>query len=83
MLGLFFFWKHVTHRVPLQYESALWSSVFPLGMYAVASNRLGLAAEFEPLQWISETMLWLALLAWCMTWIAFCGNRSKLLRTQH
>ena len=83
MLGLFFFWKHVTHRVPLQYESALWSSVFPLGMYAVASNRLGLAAEFEPLEWISETMLWVALLAWCMTWMAFYSDRTKLLRTQH
>lgn len=81
MLVLFFFWKHVVHKVPLQYEPALWSSVFPLGMYAVASNRLGLAAEFQPLQWISEAMIFIALTAWCCTWIGFIRQRSKIFST--
>lgn len=42
----------------------MWSFVFPLGMYAVASGRLGLTAEFPPLQWISGVMIWVALAAW-------------------
>ncbi len=64
MLFLFGLWKHVINRQPLVYEPILWSFVFPLGMYAVASARLGLAAEFPPLQWISQVMIWVALTAW-------------------
>jgi tellurite resistance protein TehA-like permease len=41
--------------------------VFPLGMYAVASFRLGLAAEFPPLGWISYLMVWVAFAVWCLT----------------
>lgn len=64
MLMLFSFWKHVVNRLPLKYEPIWWSLVFPLGMYSVASARLGLAAEFPPLQWISELMIWIALCTW-------------------
>lgn len=66
MLVLFFFWKHVVHKLPLRYEPVVWSFVFPLGMYGVASARLGLAAEFEPLEWISHIMVWIGFVAWCM-----------------
>ncbi|MGO1927129.1 MAG: tellurite resistance/C4-dicarboxylate transporter family protein, partial [Brachybacterium tyrofermentans] len=34
-------WRHLNHRIPLRYTPALWSMVFPLGMFAVASMRLG------------------------------------------
>jgi len=64
MLCIFGFWKHVANRMPLHYEPVMWSGVFPLGMYAVASARLGLAADFPPLQWISQGMIWVALAAW-------------------
>ena len=64
MLVLFGFWKHGASRLPLRYEPILWSFVFPLGMYAVASARLGLAADFPPLQWISALMIWVAFAAW-------------------
>ncbi|MEJ6000651.1 tellurite resistance/C4-dicarboxylate transporter family protein [Paucibacter soli] len=64
LLAMFFIWKHGVHRLPLHYEPVQWSFVFPLGMYAVASSRLGLAADFPPLQHISHLMLVAALLAW-------------------
>jgi len=64
MLFLFGFWKHGANRLPLRYEPILWSFVFPLGMYALASARLGLAADFPPLQWISGVMIWVAFAAW-------------------
>jgi len=64
MLFLFGIWKHGVNHQPLNYEPIMWSFVFPLGMYAVASARLGLAVEFPPLQWISQVMIWVALGAW-------------------
>jgi tellurite resistance protein TehA-like permease len=60
-------WKHVANKLPLNYEPVMWSFVFPLGMYAVASVRLGLAADFPPLQWISQIMIWVAFVAWMFT----------------
>jgi len=66
MLIIFGIWKHVVRRFPLQYEPALWSMVFPLGMYAVTSFRFGLAADFFPLEWISRIMVWVAFATWCM-----------------
>jgi len=80
MLLLFGVWKHVTNKLPLQYEPVMWSAVFPLGMYTVASARLGLAAEFMPLQWISQLMIWVALTAWLFALFGLLRKLSLLLR---
>jgi tellurite resistance protein TehA-like permease len=69
MLVIFGVWKHGIRRFPLRYDPALWSMVFPLGMYSVASFRLGLAADFPPLRWISHGMVWVAFAAWCLVMI--------------
>ena len=66
MLVIFGLWKHGANRLPLRYEAPMWSLAFPLGMYAVASARLGLAADFPPLQWIAQGMIWVAFGAWCL-----------------
>src|SRR5574342_869361 len=44
MLVAFGVWRHVLRRVRLGYVPALWSIVFPLGMYAEASMQLGRVA---------------------------------------
>jgi len=67
LLLLFGIWKHGVCRVPLTYTPMFWSLVFPLGMYALASLRLSLAADFPPLRAISYSMLWVALAAWVAT----------------
>ncbi|MDH5205897.1 MAG: tellurite resistance/C4-dicarboxylate transporter family protein [Hylemonella sp.] len=77
MLVLFGVWKHGVNRLPLNYEPIMWSLVFPLGMYTVASARLGLAADFPPLQWISQLMIWVAFGAWLL---AIGGLARKLWR---
>lgn len=66
LMAIFGIWKHLVRRYPIRYEPAQWSIVFPLGMYAVASARLGLAAQFPPLQWISYVMVWIAFAVWCL-----------------
>jgi len=67
LLVLFGVWKHGVCRVPLAYTPALWSLVFPLGMYALASLRLSLAADFPPLAFLSRAFVWIALAAWLAT----------------
>jgi tellurite resistance protein TehA-like permease len=85
LLLLLGFWKHVVRRAPLSYTPLLWSLVFPLGMYAVATLRLAMAPDFSPLQWLSRSMAWIALIAWMMTaaglagssWRSFAMSRNK------
>jgi tellurite resistance protein TehA-like permease len=67
LLILFGIWKHGVCRVPITYTPMLWSLVFPLGMYALASLRLSLASDFPPLRTISLTMVWVALAVWAAT----------------
>jgi tellurite resistance protein TehA-like permease len=67
LLVLFGIWKHGVCRVPLSYTPMLWSLVFPLGMYALASLKLSLASDFPPLRSVSLTMVWVALAAWMAT----------------
>jgi len=70
LMVLFGIWKHGVRRVPLTYTPLLWSVVFPLGMYSVASLRLSLASNISPLRAISHPMLWIAIAAWIATFAA-------------
>jgi tellurite resistance protein TehA-like permease len=80
LLLLFGIWKHCICRVPLTYTPMFWSLVFPLGMYALASLRLSLAADFPPLKSISHAMVWVALAAWTMTGFAFASASWRSFR---
>jgi tellurite resistance protein TehA-like permease len=55
----------------------LWSFVFPLGMFALASGRLSLASDFTPLSAVAYTMVWIALAAWLVTAIGLAGAISR------
>lgn len=63
-------WRHRTNHVPLTYEATLWSIVFPLGMYAVASKYLGAADHLPIVAGIGRFELWIALAAWVATFAA-------------
>jgi tellurite resistance protein TehA-like permease len=67
LLVLFGIWKHGVLRVPITYTPMLWSLVFPLGMYSLASLRLSLAADFAPLRTISRAMVWVSVAVWGAT----------------
>ena len=77
LLVVFGLWKHAVRRVPLRYTPMLWSLVFPLGMYALASLRLSLAAEFAPLRHVADAMIWVALAVWAIT---FLGMATAIVR---
>ncbi|MGP4977915.1 tellurite resistance/C4-dicarboxylate transporter family protein [Brachybacterium tyrofermentans] len=59
-------WRHLIHRIPLRYTPALWSMVFPLGMFAVASMRLGRVEHMPAVETIGTGFLVVALLAWLL-----------------
>lgn len=56
-------WRYVSPSVRV-YEQTLWSMVFPLGMYSVATEALGEAAHLPLLPPIAAAEIWLALAAW-------------------
>jgi tellurite resistance protein TehA-like permease len=57
-------WRHLIHRVPLRYTPTLWSMVFPLGMIAVASMRLGRTEHLPVAEVVGRAGLVVAVLAW-------------------
>lgn len=63
-------WRHFLRRVPFSFTVTLWSMVFPLGMYAVASIDLGRADRLPVVGWIGAGFLWIAILAWIIVSVA-------------
>ena len=57
-------WRHLIHRVPLRYVPSLWSIVFPLGMFAVASMRLGRVEHLPLVEGVGVAGMVIAVLAW-------------------
>jgi tellurite resistance protein TehA-like permease len=80
LLVLFGLWRHVLRRYPLSYEPRLWSVVFPLGMYTVASYTLGSA---EPglgfMVDVARVWLWVGAAAWVATLGLMLAHHGRVL----
>jgi len=74
-------WRHVVHRVPLRYQVALWSIVFPLGMYAVAARDLGGSEHLPIVTRIGTVCGWVALGVWAVTFAAMIWHIARVLRS--
>jgi tellurite resistance protein TehA-like permease len=78
-------WKHGIRRVPIAYTPMLWSIVFPVGMYGVASFRLSHVAGVPALEWWSWAIAWIALGAWgaaaTALLIAWCRGLRAFVRS--
>jgi tellurite resistance protein TehA-like permease len=74
VLGL---WRHVRQHWPLSYEPTLWSVVFPLGMYSVATLSFGKAAGLAFMGPLSRFMLWVAVATWVMVAAAFLARLAR------
>ncbi len=74
LLVLFGLWRHVLRRYPLSYETRLWSMVFPLGMYAVASDALGRAAHLDFMVTIARGWVWVGVTAWIAVLASMAGS---------
>ncbi len=74
ILGL---WRHIRRHWPLTYEPTLWSVVFPLGMYSVATLTFGKAARLAFMEPIARFMLWVAVAAWALVAAAFLSRLAR------
>ena len=68
-LVIFGLWRHFVRRYPSRYEPQLWSVVFPLGMYAVASVTLGRALDFEFMRLLASVWVWFGVAAWAIVFV--------------
>ncbi|MGH9080570.1 MAG: tellurite resistance/C4-dicarboxylate transporter family protein [Acidimicrobiales bacterium] len=64
LLVLFGLWRYVVRRYSRAYEPRLWSVVFPLGMYAVASYTLGNAAGLGFMVSVARAWIWVGVAGW-------------------
>jgi tellurite resistance protein TehA-like permease len=67
-------WRHLLRGVELSYEAALWSIVFPIGMYGVASRELGKAVGVSWLATLGSDEAWLAFAVWAVVFLAMLGS---------
>jgi len=74
ILGL---WRHIRRHWPLTYEPTLWSVVFPLGMYSVATLTFGKAAHLAFMEPLARFMLWVAVAAWVLVAAAFVTRLAR------
>lgn len=66
MLVLFGLWRYFVRGYPWSYEPKLWSVVFPLGMYTVASVTLGRATGYGFMTGLAAVWVWIGIGAWCL-----------------
>ena len=70
-------WKYFVYKEPLQYSPALWSMVFPMGMYTMATYLISLSFESPLIQKAIPYALWTALFFWVWVGIGMLKSFVK------
>ncbi|TDE35107.1 tellurite resistance/C4-dicarboxylate transporter family protein [Antarcticimicrobium sediminis] len=71
MLLILGVWRHVYKRFPFRYDPLYWGAVFPIGMYAVATEAMSGALDFGFLDPLARLFSYAAIAAWTVTFLAF------------
>lgn len=73
-------WKYVVNREPIRYDPALWSVVFPLGMYSTSLQLLTHIPGLEFLAAVGAPSAWLAFAAWLATAVGWIWSAALAAR---
>lgn len=79
MLIILAVWRHVYKRYPLKYDPLYWGAVFPQGMYTVCTFRMAHALHLPFLYPIAKVFVYIAMLAWLVTFIGLLRNIISIL----
>lgn len=74
LLLIFGIWRHGIRHLPLRYESDLWSIVFPLGMYSVASMHFGSQTHLPLIETLGEYGAWIAGAVWLVVAVTMVAS---------
>ncbi|HXH07570.1 MAG TPA: tellurite resistance/C4-dicarboxylate transporter family protein [Vicinamibacterales bacterium] len=80
MLVILGVWRHVYRRFPLRYDPLYWGAVFPLGMYAVSTQRLAEAIDAPVLLVIPRVFAYVALAAWALAMTGLARQLARRVR---
>src|SRR5699024_3097828 len=70
-------WRHMHHRIPFDSTVMLWSIVFPVGMYDVASTLVSQDYDLPVAGVIGAVGVYLALAAWVLTIASHVWRRLR------
>lgn len=77
LLVIFGLWRHAVKRYPVQYESELWSMVFPLGMFSVASIHLGRLLGLPIVHDLGIICTWIAGVTWVVVTVLMLRSAAR------
>lgn len=77
LLIIVFVRKYVIEWHNLKYRPGIWSLVFPLGMYATASETYALATGTDFLHLIAQGVYWVALATWVLGMIGMVAFNAR------
>jgi tellurite resistance protein TehA-like permease len=70
-------WRHLLRRVSLAYETGLWSLVFPVAMYGLASHETGRAIGIRWMTVLGASESWVAAAVWAVVFVAMLGSLAQ------
>lgn len=77
ILVIFGIWRHAVKRYPVRYESELWSMVFPLGMFSVASVHLGQLLGLPVVHNMGIICTWIAGVTWVVVLVMMVASAAQ------